>query len=52
MCPWHGSQFDVKDGSVKAGPAEKPISTYEVEETGGKVQIVLSESKKTSKVTS
>lgn len=31
QCPWHGSQFLVTDGSVKAGPAKKKISTYEVE---------------------
>jgi nitrite reductase/ring-hydroxylating ferredoxin subunit len=38
-CPWHGSQFDVKTGQVKAGPAEEPIRTYEVEESGGKVRL-------------
>ena len=30
QCPWHGSQFDVHTGEVKAGPAEKGIETYEV----------------------
>jgi uncharacterized membrane protein/nitrite reductase/ring-hydroxylating ferredoxin subunit len=39
MCPWHGSQFDVHDGKVKAGPAKKSISTYEVDHSGGKVRI-------------
>ena len=28
QCPWHGSQFDVHSGEVKAGPAEKSIETY------------------------
>ncbi len=49
MCPWHGSQFDVNDGSVQAGPAEKSIGTYTVEESGGKVQIVLAGQKTKSK---
>jgi nitrite reductase/ring-hydroxylating ferredoxin subunit/uncharacterized membrane protein len=30
QCPWHGSQFDVRTGHVKAGPAEKDIETYEI----------------------
>ena len=37
QCPWHGSQFDVHDGTVKHGPAEHPIGTYEVETTAGRV---------------
>lgn len=39
MCPWHGSQFDVHNGTVKAGPAEKPIGTYEVDASGSEVRI-------------
>ncbi len=38
-CPWHGSQFDATTGAVKAGPAEKPIATHAVEETGGEVRL-------------
>jgi nitrite reductase/ring-hydroxylating ferredoxin subunit/uncharacterized membrane protein len=30
QCPWHGSQFDVHTGEVKAGPAEKSIETYDI----------------------
>ena len=30
QCPWHGSQFDVHTGEVKAGPAKQNIETYEV----------------------
>ena len=37
QCPWHGSQFDVNSGTVKAGPAKKPIDTYELEIRDGKV---------------
>ena len=31
QCPWHGSQFDVHTGAVKAGPAEEKIGTYRIE---------------------
>jgi nitrite reductase/ring-hydroxylating ferredoxin subunit/uncharacterized membrane protein len=37
QCPWHGSQFDVRSGAVKAGPAQERIPTYGVEERGGEV---------------
>ena len=40
-CPWHGSQFDVQTGAVKAGPAEKPIGVYHVEQAGGEVRLRL-----------
>jgi nitrite reductase/ring-hydroxylating ferredoxin subunit/uncharacterized membrane protein len=41
QCPWHGSQFDVMTGRVKAGPATEPIGTYVVEERDGRVRITL-----------
>jgi nitrite reductase/ring-hydroxylating ferredoxin subunit/uncharacterized membrane protein len=40
-CPWHGSQFDVRSGEVRAGPATEPIGTYAVRQEGGKVHLVL-----------
>lgn len=39
QCPWHGSQFDCASGTVKAGPADKPIATYEVREDGKEVRV-------------
>jgi len=27
-CPWHGSQFNVTNGSVLRGPAEKQLKLY------------------------
>ena len=27
-CPWHGSQFNVTNGKVLHGPAEKQLKTY------------------------
>jgi nitrite reductase/ring-hydroxylating ferredoxin subunit/uncharacterized membrane protein len=40
QCPWHGSQFDVRDGSLRAGPAETGIRTYAVQEENGEIRIV------------
>ncbi|MBS1563844.1 MAG: Rieske 2Fe-2S domain-containing protein [Bacteroidetes bacterium] len=39
QCPWHGSQFDVYTGSVKAGPAKEGIGVFKVEERGGGVYL-------------
>jgi nitrite reductase/ring-hydroxylating ferredoxin subunit len=29
-CPWHGSQFDVRTGEVRRGPATQPVMSYPV----------------------
>jgi nitrite reductase/ring-hydroxylating ferredoxin subunit len=29
QCPWHGSRFNIKNGSVVRGPAEKQLRTYD-----------------------
>jgi nitrite reductase/ring-hydroxylating ferredoxin subunit len=39
QCPWHGSQFDTRTGCVRAGPAERGIGVYAVEECNGVVRI-------------
>lgn len=41
QCLWHGSQFDVATGKVKAGPAKAAIKTYRVELRGGEVVIAM-----------
>lgn len=41
QCPWHGSQFDVSSGAVRAGPAEKGIETFRVERKGDRIEISL-----------
>jgi uncharacterized membrane protein/nitrite reductase/ring-hydroxylating ferredoxin subunit len=41
QCPWHGSQFDVTNGAIKAGPAQEPIVIYTVKEENGKVMLTL-----------
>lgn len=41
QCPWHGSQFSVSDGTVKAGPAKIPIVTYQLREDNGKLFLTI-----------
>jgi nitrite reductase/ring-hydroxylating ferredoxin subunit/uncharacterized membrane protein len=41
QCPWHGSQFDVRTGAVKAGPAVQAIRTYAVAEDGRQVRLTI-----------
>lgn len=40
QCLWHGSQFDVRTGAVKAGPARERIRTYRVTEVGDEIKLV------------
>jgi Rieske Fe-S protein len=37
MCPCHGSQYSIKDGSVTGGPAPKPLSKIAVKVVGDEV---------------
>lgn len=41
QCPWHGSQFDVETGLVKAGPAKESIIVYPLEVENGKLYIKI-----------
>ncbi len=41
QCLWHGSQFDVTTGQVKAGPAKEAIDTYTIEERDGFVYLTV-----------
>ncbi|MBW9205242.1 Rieske (2Fe-2S) protein [Mumia sp. zg.B17] len=34
VCPCHGSEFSIEDGSVERGPAKKPLETREVRVEG------------------
>ena len=38
-CPWHGSQFDVRSGEVRSGPAGQSIATHRVEQSGDEVRL-------------
>ena len=39
VCPWHGSRFEMRDGSVAAGPATFPLPRYGVRVVGDAVQV-------------
>ena len=41
VCPWHGSEFRLADGSVRHGPATAPAAAFEVEVTEGRVRVLL-----------
>jgi nitrite reductase/ring-hydroxylating ferredoxin subunit/uncharacterized membrane protein len=38
-CPWHGSIFDLADGSVRRGPASRPAPVFEARVVDGRVQV-------------
>lgn len=40
-CPWHGSTFDLADGSVARGPATAPQPAFRTEVRAGKVRVCL-----------
>lgn len=39
ICPCHDSKFDISDGSVKGGPATKPLPAAQVSVKGGKIHL-------------
>ncbi len=43
VCPWHGSEFSLADGSVVHGPATSPQPSFRTRITDGRVEIALSE---------
>ena len=42
-CTCHGSQFDLRDGSVQRGPAATDQPHYDVRESGGRIELKLSQ---------
>jgi uncharacterized membrane protein/nitrite reductase/ring-hydroxylating ferredoxin subunit len=40
QCPWHGSQFDITNGRVVAGPAKSKIQMYDTEIKGNEVYVL------------
>lgn len=39
VCPWHGSEFSLADGSVRSGPATRPQPTLETRVRDGRVEV-------------
>ena len=39
ICPWHGSRFDVKTGSVLTPPARQGVRSFPVRISGDDVEI-------------
>lgn len=40
-CPLHGASFDVRDGRVLGGPADRPLQAYPVRIVDGFVEVLL-----------
>jgi nitrite reductase/ring-hydroxylating ferredoxin subunit len=41
ICPWHGSRFNVKTGSVLTPPAPRGVKSYDVRVNGDDIEIDL-----------
>lgn len=39
VCNCHGSEFDIRTGEVRRGPAEQPIRTFPVRLAGGRIEV-------------
>ena len=42
-CPLHRARFDLRDGSLIAGPATRPLPTFPVRVEAGRLQTELAE---------
>lgn len=40
-CPWHGSRFNLRAGTVEAGPARKPAPAHDVWVDAGQILLTL-----------
>lgn len=39
ICPCHGSEFSIKDGSPLTGPAQSPLAPKKVSVSGGQISV-------------
>lgn len=47
-CPWHGSVFSLKDGSVIDGPATEPQPEFDIRTRNGQIEVKLRPNKSRS----
>jgi nitrite reductase/ring-hydroxylating ferredoxin subunit len=40
-CPWHGSVFSLKDGSVVNSPATEPQPKFDIRINNGMIEVKL-----------
>lgn len=38
-CVWHGARFDCRTGAVRSGPADAPLTVYEVRVEDGRIML-------------
>lgn len=38
-CVWHGARFDCRTGAVRNGPADAPLTVYEVRVEEGRIML-------------
>lgn len=41
ICPVHGGSFDVRDGRATGRPATRPVRTYALRITDGRIEVSL-----------
>ncbi len=41
ICPWHGSRFNVKTGSVLTPPAPRGVKSFPIRVTGDDVEVEI-----------
>jgi nitrite reductase/ring-hydroxylating ferredoxin subunit len=40
ICPCHGSKFNIADGAVTDGPADKPLPEQQIKVDGGQITLI------------
>ncbi len=43
ICNCHGSEYDIRTGDVRRGPAERPVRTFPVRVNGDRLEVDLTD---------
>lgn len=43
ICNCHGSEYDIRTGDVRRGPAERPVCTFPVRVNGDRLEVDLTD---------